>query len=97
MDWRVAVNFVDDTYWDDGQRWTNRYHEVATLGEAVAMRRDLVKAGRYQATSHVTEETAWFSLYDETHVNIHRRGEDGKWTRLEKQDIVSLLGSVASD
>jgi hypothetical protein len=96
MKFRVAVNFVDDTYWDDGQRWTNRYHEVATLGEAVAMRRELVAAGRYQATSQVTGKTDWFSLHDETYVAVHMR-VDGKWTRLEKQDIITLLGTVAGD
>jgi len=94
---RASVHFVDNTYWDDGNRYTRRYHEFATLAGAVEFRRKTLKAKWYEATSYETGETDKFFLHDESHVHLDRLDGDGKWQRIKSPDVITLLGGVADD
>lgn len=92
---RASVHFVDNTYWDDGNRYTCRYHGFATLAEAIEFRQKTLKVKWYEATSWVTGETDKFCLHDESYVHLDRRDVSGKWKRIKKPDAISLLGQVA--
>ena len=41
----VRVGYVDDTYWDDGSRWTWHRFPFKTQGEAVAFAREATTRG----------------------------------------------------
>ena len=92
---RACVHYVDDTYWDDGSRWTSDRYEFVTLGEAVAFRQRTL-ATSYKTTSRQTGKPLFMYRLDDDAVTIDQR-TDGKWHRLQDGDIISLLGEVARD
>lgn len=106
----VRVTFVDNTYWDDGQRWTSRWHDFDGIAQAMDFKRAILKGadrGMYQATSYVTNKTDWFGV-DEDSIRLFRvekrpagPREHGTKTQalveLEDADIVTLLGQVSTD
>lgn len=97
INYRVKVFIVDDTYWDDGNRTTNRAHDFATLAEAVAFKAKTVEAGRYATTSWVTDEPLERGI-DADDVQLYKWdvGEPGKtigWVTL-KDDAITLLGGL---
>ncbi len=92
----VRVTFVDNTYWDDGSRWTTRWHKFDSLGEAVNFRLLLVGRGHYETTSRVTGETSSFSVCEDD-VAIFRVDGDGMRSQITVNggnDVVSYLGAV---
>jgi hypothetical protein len=90
---RVKVFVVDDTYWDDGNRTTSRYHDFADLNQALAYKADTVKAGMFKLHSAVTG--VLFSRHvDEDDVHVYK-WTDGKWNQLNTTDIVTMLGQIA--
>lgn len=95
LNYRVKVFFVDDTYWDDGNRTTSRSHDFATLSEAVGFKLKIVEAGSYPTTSSVTGEPLDRAI-DADDVNIYKwRTDKPQWGWLVlKDDAISMLGDI---
>lgn len=55
--YEVKIRFVDDSYWDDGSRWTSRTFRFDNLKEAVEFAREVYKAGRVVNGLHGTVTT----------------------------------------
>lgn len=91
----VRVNFVDDTYWDDGSRYTNRDHGFDTLSEAVTFRHKVLKKRWFEATSGVTGER-FRQFIDDAGAIIWRRVDDD-WVKIENDDAISLLGEIVKE
>lgn len=61
MSFRITYHFVDDTYWDDGNRTTSRTKEVASYSDAVDFVRSIVKKGTIE-TSRETGKSKRFHI-----------------------------------
>ena len=88
-EYRVNVHFVDDSYWDDGNRSTHRSHDYPNLVEAVRASRDFLAEGYYTATSGVTGKKVTKSI-DEDDVLLWR-WVDGNWRKVTGLSAIDLL------
>lgn len=43
--YKVRIQYVDDTYWDDGSRWTSQFFPFQTRKAAIAFARTAVSDG----------------------------------------------------
>ena len=43
--YKVCINFVDDTYWDDGSRWTHQTFNFDNLSQAVDFAKKAITKG----------------------------------------------------
>lgn len=91
MSFAVRVTFVDNTYLDDGLRWTSRWQTFESIGECIEFKNAIVGCGKYEATSRVTRETATFAV-EEDDVSIFRVVANGMKLLLNDKDVVSMLG-----
>ena len=90
----VRITFVDDTYWDDGSRYTNRNEYFSTLTEAVGRRDQIVASHRYTTMSWVTNQK--FTKYVD-HDDVCVWCWDEKWSAVKEMSAVDLLADVAGD
>lgn len=93
LHYRVNVHFVDDSYWDDGNRSTHRSHDYATLAEAVKSRNTFIDTGRYTAKSWVTGGQVTKGVGEDDVILWRWSGE--KWLRVEADSVIDLLGEIA--
>jgi pterin-4a-carbinolamine dehydratase len=61
MTYKVTYYFVDDTYWDDGNRTTSRNKEFKTYDQAVDFAKEIVAKGTRE-TSRQTGKTQDFRV-----------------------------------
>ena len=88
INYRVCVYIVDDTYWDDGNRTTQRRHDFAGLAEAHEFLTESRKKGWYETTSCTTDEKLRRHLDPDCFV-LYRYDED--WHRVNDDELLDLL------
>ena len=92
---RVRVTIVDDTYWDDGSRWTNRNHDFASLSDALDFNKKLKAQGYYETVSDITGDQLRKGVRDDT-TRMWHWTPGRQWSEIKDSDAVSLLGGLAN-